>query len=121
MDGTFLNDLVALFLSLAGFAAFITFLVNVLKRFGIVTDGTADMWVKYLNLAGFVVVGILSFTIPDAIPVVDNVLRLLAELGGIVLPILALLLGWPVANVISDKVYKNTRGVWLLGYSNSRE
>ena len=120
MDGSFLNDLVALFLTLGGFAAFITFVVNILKRFGVIPDGSADMWVKYLNLAGLVVVGILSFVVPDAIPVVDNVLGLLAQLGGILLPILAVLLGWPVANAISGFTYGKTKNVPLLGYSHSK-
>ena len=115
----FLNELVALFLSLAGFAAFITFVVNILKRFGIVTDGTADQWVKYLNLAGLVIVGVLFFVVPNAIPVVDQVLGLLAQLGGVLLPIIALVLGWPLANAISGKVHNNVKGVPFIGHSNS--
>jgi len=114
-----LNDLVTLFLSLAGFAAFITFLVNILKRFGIVKDGTADVWVKWLNFAGFFVVGIMFYTFPDAIPVVDQVLGLLAQLGGVLLPVLALLFGWPVANGISKFTHDNTRQFPILGYSHS--
>ena len=120
MDGTFLNELVTLFLGLAGFAAFIAFAVNVMKRFGWVTDGTADLWVKYLNLGGLVVVGVLYFVAPNAIPVVDQILGLLAQLGGVLLPILALLLGWPVANAISSKAHNSVRGVWLIGHTNTK-
>ena len=116
----FLNDLVALFLTLAGVAAFVTFLVNVGKRIGWVSDGNAEMAVKYLNFAAFVIVGILFFTVPNSIPVVDNVLGLLAQLGGVLLPILSLLLGWPVANAVSGFTYRHTRKFPLLGYSHTR-
>lgn len=120
MDGSFLNELVTLFLSLAGFGAFITLVVNILKLVGVVKDGTADLWVKYLNLAGLVIVGVLFFAAPDAIPFVDRILGLLAELGGVLLPILALVLGWPIANFASEKTYGKIKGVKLLGYSNTK-
>ena len=115
----FLNELLVLFGGLAGFAAMISLIVNVLKRFGVVTDGTADLWVKYLNLAGLVIVGVLWLVVPDTIPVIDQILSLLAQLGGVVLPLLALALGWPVANSVSAFTHKNVKGVKLFGYSNS--
>lgn len=115
----FLNELVALFATLAGFGAFIALVVNILKKFGIVNDGNADLWAKGLNLAGLVVVGVLFLAVPDALPVVDKILGLLAELGGVVLPLLALVLGWPVMNRVSKFTHDNVRGVPLLGKSNS--
>jgi len=116
----FLNELLALFVSLAGFAAFIAFIVNILKRFGVVKDDTASMWVKVINLVGLVIVGVLYLFLPGTIQVVDQVLGLLAQLGGVLLPLLALAAGWPLANAISGKVHDNVRGVPLLGYSNSK-
>jgi len=116
----FLNELVALFATLAGFAAFIALVVNILKKFGIVSDDSAGLWAKVLNLVGLVVVGVLYLVVPDAIPAVDKILGLLAELGGVLLPILALVLGWPVMNRVSKFAHDNVRGVPLLGYSNSK-
>jgi hypothetical protein len=120
MKMEFLNELLTLFIGLAGFAAFIAFVVNVLKRFGVVTDGNAAIWVKWLNLIGLVIVGVLYLLVPGAIPVVDQVLGLLAQLGGVLFPILALALGWPVANGISGKVHNGIRGFPLLGYSHKK-
>ena len=116
----FLNELLTLFVGLAGFAAFIAFAVNILKRVGIVQDGTADVWVKWLNLAGLVIVGVLYMLVPGTIPLVDQVLGLLAQLGGVLLPLLALALGWPVANGISSKVHSGVRDFRLFGYSNTK-
>ena len=114
----FLEQLIALFVSLAGFAAFITFVVNLMKSRGWIKDGLADKWVKYLNLAGLVIVGIMYFAYPGAITIVDQVLGSLAQLGGILLPAVALGLGWPLANGISGKVHNGVRGFPLLGTSN---
>jgi membrane protease YdiL (CAAX protease family) len=118
--GDWLGALVTFFLSLAGFAAFIAFVVNIAKRFGWVDDGQADMLAKYLNLFGLVVVGILQIVVPGAIAPVDTILGLLAQLGGVLFPILALLFGWPVANAVSSFTHNRVRGVPLIGYSYSR-
>lgn len=115
-----LQEILNLFLTLAGFAAFIAFLVNVLKIPGWITDGNAALWVKYLNFAGFFIVGVLFFIAPNAIPSVDKILGLLAELGGVLLPVLALLFGWPLANRISKFTHDNVRSFPVLGYSNSK-
>lgn len=116
-----LQEILNLFLSLAGFAAFITFLVNFGKFIGWIKDGTADLWVKYLNFAGLVVVGVLFFAFPGAISLVDQILGLLAELGGVLLPLLALALGWPVANAVSGFTHSKIRGVLVLGHSHKKK
>lgn len=120
--GDWLGALVTFFLSLSGFAAIIAFIVNIAKRFGWVTDGQADQVAKYLNLAGLVIVGILQAVAPGAIGPVDTILGLLAQLGGVLFPILALLFSWPVANAVSGFTHNNVRGVKFLalGYSHGR-
>jgi len=114
--------LVTFYFSLAGFAAIITFVINIMKKFNWVSDGQADQWAKWLNLGGLVVVGILQVFAPGAISPVDTILGLLAQLGGVLFPILALLFHWPVANAISGFVHNQVRGFKFLalGYSHSK-
>lgn len=114
-----LNALVAYFASLAGFAAFVTFAVNIGKALGWVGDNMAPKVVQWFNLAGLVIVGILQAVSPGTIPVVDQILGLLAQLGGVLFPIIALALGWPLANKISGAVHNNVRGFPLLGKSHT--
>ena len=118
--GDWLGALITYFATLTGFAAFVTFVVNIAKRFGWVSDGNAGMVAKYLNLAGLVVVGVLQVIFPQAISSIDIILGLLAQLGGVLLPILALVFSWPVANSFSGFTHDNVRGVKLIGYSNSK-
>ena len=115
-----LQTILALYLSLAGFAAIITFVINVGKKFGWVKDGIAEKWSQWLSFGGLVVVGVLYFVAPDAIPYVDNILGALANLGGVLLPIAALILGWPVAVGVSAFTHSKTRGFPLFGYSHSK-
>ena len=117
--GDWLGGLISYFASLTGFAAIITFGVNIAKQFGWVKDGAAGTVAKYLNLAGLIIVGVLQFAAPQAIGPIDTILGLLAQLGGVVFPILALLFSWPVANAVSGFTHNNVRGVKFLGYSNS--
>jgi hypothetical protein len=115
----FLNNLLALFAGLAGFAAFITLLVNVGKRLKWIPDGAAPMVVKWLNLGGLVVVGILSLVAPNMIPFVDSALGTLAEIGGLLLQLLTFVFAWPLANRISGFTYGGVRKFPLVGYSHS--
>lgn len=115
----YLQEIVTLFLSLAGFGAFIALLVNIGKRFDWIKDGTADQVVKWINFIGLFVVGILYFVAPSTIPLIDQILAALANLGGLVFPILALVLGWPLANASAKWTHDNVKGFRVLGFSRS--
>jgi hypothetical protein len=71
-----------------GLILFITVLVNILKHFGVVKDGE-----KFANTVQLVismlltVVGAFLPDLFDFLPAVDEVAKLLAELGGFVLPV----------------------------------
>ena len=59
------QSMIQQFGALAGVAALITIIVNVLKQFGVVKDGTAQNWVAGLNLAGLAALISLRVFMPD--------------------------------------------------------
>lgn len=115
-----LQTILTLYLGLAGFAAIIAFLINLGKRVGWVKDGMAEKWSQWLNFVGLVVVGVLYFVAPTAIPYVDSILGALANLGGVLFPVLALIFGWPIAVGVSSFTHNKTRGFPIFGFSHSK-
>lgn len=57
-----INELFPLFASLIGFPAFVAAAVNVAKYFGKIEDGQAAPVVFWVNIVGFVLVGLAYFT-----------------------------------------------------------
>lgn len=57
-----INELFPLFASLVGFPAFVAAAVNAAKYFGKIEDGQAAPAVFWVNIAGFVLVGVAYFT-----------------------------------------------------------
>lgn len=106
-----LNSLLAQLAALGGVAAFITFLVNALKQFGVVKDGDALNWVTGLNLValvGLFVAHIVGFNVTG----LDTILATLAQIGTM---LLALLLQVGVSRVAHTLV----KGTWVIGKSFS--
>lgn len=101
------------FAALIGFAALVSLIVNVLKKFNVVQDGTADKWVAGFNLVGLVAFIIVKVSLPDfdVVPV-DNILGQIANAGMYVLNFIVMLLG-------SKLTYVATKGLPTIGKSNS--
>lgn len=100
-------------LALLGFAAFISLVVNILKFFGVVKDGTADKWVAGFNLVGILALYFVRLFLPtfDPLPI-DNVLAQIAAVGGFILSYLTMIFG-------SKITYKAVRGLPMVGKSHS--
>ncbi len=51
--------------TLAGFAALVSVIINVLKVVGVVKDGTAPIWAVGANLIGLITLIVIGFVKPD--------------------------------------------------------
>jgi hypothetical protein len=60
-----MESLVAQFLGLVGFAALAAVVIDLLKRVGIVQDGTAPTWSLGINLVGFIAFVAVSLWKPN--------------------------------------------------------
>lgn len=109
-----MEELLAFYLSLGGVAALIAVLINVLKKFGVVKDGTAPTWSLGFNLVGLVATFALNVFAPEFDFVgASEIAQTLAEIG-------ALILGLVGQLAISRGTNAAVRGTPLLGYSNSK-
>lgn len=75
------------FMKLGGFAALVSVLVDIGKRFGIVKDGDAPTWVTGINLVGlviFFVAKVVNFDFAGLDPVFAQVATVLAALLALV-------------------------------------
>lgn len=107
------DNILALLASLLGFGALVSIIVNVLKYFGIVKDGTSDKWVAGFNLAGFVALVVISYWFPQInIPQIDTQLGVLASLLTIVFSYVTTILG-------SKLTYLAVKNLPIIGKSNS--
>lgn len=108
------TDLISQLMGLAGFAALVVLLVNVLKSVGIVKDGSSDLWSAGFNLAGLVALYLLKVFQPDfdVGGVDEDVMTFVNAVTPLVSYILMLL---------SSKLsYFAVRGIPILGKSYSK-
>ena len=85
------------FASLVGMSQLVAVIVNLLKVFGLVKDGTASQWAAGINLAGFVVLVVFGVFRPDlALDVLDGI-------AGQVAMVLLFVLGF-ITQIIGSKV-----------------
>lgn len=107
------DDVVLQVMALAGFAALVSFVVNALKYFGVVKDGSADKWVAGINLAGVLVVYALGILrVPFDLATVDKTLMEIATVG-------VYILNYLVTIGASKLTYFLTRGLPFIGKTNS--
>jgi len=101
------------FVALIGFAALVSFLVNLLKVLKVVKDGTADKWVAGFNLIGLLALGVVRIFYPQYdIKPIDTALGSVAVIGMYILDYVVMLLG-------SKLTYFGVKGLPLIGKSNS--
>lgn len=108
-----MDSLLLQYAGLAGMAALITFVINILKTFGLVRDDTAQNWSAALNLAGLI--GLLALRVfqPDLdVEGLDAQVGQFVEVGIVVFGYVMQLLG-------SKLTHEITRGVTLIGKSHS--
>lgn len=105
-------SLVQQVLGLAGLGAFLSFLVNALKVFGVIKDGQAPEWLTGLNLIALNLLFVAKVVGGVNIQGVDSFLAIVAQVGGIVIAFFIQRAGAKVA-------YKLTRGAPLLGFSHT--
>lgn len=119
----FLESILLEFGTLLGFAAFVSMLINVGKMIHwrdkegntvyLIPDGTADKWIAGLNLAGVIALYIIRLVIPEFdVLQVDTLLGEIALAG-------TYLLGFVLMLVGSKITYFGTRGLPVIGTSNS--
>jgi len=110
-----MDTIYQLFLSLGGFAVLISFLVSVLKRFGVIKDGQSQKWHSLFQLAMFVLVAVVDiFGFDIDLALLDTAASQIAEIG-------ALLLGFMGTLGIGDITYKVAKGTPLVGFSYSED
>ena len=96
---------------LAGLGGFISVVVNLLKKVGVVKDGTADRWFEAINLGAFVVVaGVYVWQVDVDWTQIDAWLQALASLLGLVVQIIG-----------GRATYDVLRGVPFAGFSFTKK
>jgi len=99
--------------ALVGFAALASLLINVLKVFKVVQDGTADKWAAGFNLAGVLALLVIKQFFPELqVQPIDNLLGEIAVVGSYILSYVVMLLG-------SKATYLAVKGLPLIGRSFS--
>ena len=112
-EGVNLQIVIAIVASLAGFAAFVSFLVNALKTFGVVKDGDANKWVAGLNLIGVIAVYATLIIFPKFdFSHIDSMLLEIAAVGSFLLSEILMIFG-------SKLTHLAVRGLPLIGKSYS--
>lgn len=99
--------------ALLGFSVFVSLLVNVLKIFGVVKDGTADKWVAGFNLVGVLALYTVRIINPTFDPSgIDKILLEIGTVGAYILGYITTLLG-------SKLTYVAVRNLPIIGKSNT--
>lgn len=110
-----LSALLALFVTLGGVAALVAVVINILKVFGIVKDGTAGNWSLVLNGVAFVVMvalGMFAKITPEQFDAVAQ------QVATILIALLALLTQFGLTAKLHTVVAN--AGIPLFGKSYSR-
>lgn len=101
--------LVLSFGSLVGVAAVITVVINTLKHFGVVQDGTAQNWSAGLNLGALAILIALRIFRPDiSLAFLDETAGRVAEVGLVIL-------GYVMQLGISQSTHDKVRDIPIVG------
>jgi hypothetical protein len=111
---TWIQPLLAVFVTLAGVSALVAVLINIGKAFGIVKDGTAGNWSLVLNGIFFVVMVALGLFAKVTPQQFDQVAQ---QVATILIAVLGLVTQFGLTNKFHDVV--SGAHIPLLGYSHS--
>ena len=109
-----MENLLAQYAGLVGVAALIALMINVLKTFEIVTDGTAQNWSAGLNLVFLTGLLVLQIWAPQV-----DVAELDAKIAGLV-QVGVVVLGYVLQLLGSKVTHQIVKGTALIGTSNSK-
>ena len=99
-----LDNILAVLAALVGWPALVALVVDVLKYFGVVTDGNAGKWSLGFNLAGFVIVGLLMGFFPQVdIPGWDAILLNYVTIAAYIVMLLLQMGGTKIAHALYKK------------------
>lgn len=94
-----LEQILSILTALVGWPAFVALVIDILKYFGVVDDGTSGKWNLGLNLLGFVAVAVLTGFFPGFdIPGSDTILLEYVKVAAYVFAILVQILGARLAH-----------------------
>ncbi len=112
----YVSALLAVFVTLAGVASLVTVIINVLKTFGIVKDGTAGSWSLVLNGVAFVIMvalGVFAKVTPEQFDAVAQ------QVATILIALLGLLTQFGLTAKFHGVV--SSAGIPVLGRSYTRQ
>lgn len=113
METTILSPVIALFVALVGFPAFLTSALSVAKSFNLVTDGNSGTVVFWANLLALVGVGVAVGT--GNAPLVASIDNQLGVIGTFLLAF-----GTFATEIGLTRVfYQGLRGIPFVGYSHT--
>jgi hypothetical protein len=102
-----LENILMIIAGLAGLGAFVSILISVLKKIGIIKDGQSEQWYQAISLVVFLAVTIVYFLkVPIIWSEVNEWLKLLTFVLGYVIQILG-----------GQLTYNTIKGTPLLGFS----
>jgi len=102
-----LENILMIVAGLAGLGAFVSILINVLKKIGLIKDGQSEQWYQGISLFVFLAVAVTYFLkVPIVWSDVNEWLKLLTFVLGYVIQILG-----------GQLTYNTIKGTPLLGFS----
>ena len=108
-----MEELLLQFSGLVGYAAFVVFIVNLLKGFGVVKDGQSQNWIAGFNLLGLIGLFAIHVFMPETdISAIDVQIGKFVEFALYLLAYIAQMLG-------SKVTYIAVRNVPVIGKSFS--
>jgi len=101
------EEILAIIAGLTGLGTLVSVLINIGKTFGIVKDGTSDIWYKGLSILVFIVIAVFYWLeTPVEWMQVDSWLKAAATILGLLLQVLGGKAGYTIL-----------RGAPIIGYS----
>jgi len=109
------DEIVVQYGMLAGFAALVTLIINVLKHFGVIKDGAAQTWSLVANGAIIIIMYTLKIIKPDfEFASLDSIAAEVATVGNFIFQLVVQLF-------VSKVTHATVSGVPVVGYSYSLE
>ena len=105
------EDFIFLFGALVGLPTFITVVVNILKKVGLVKDGYGEQWAQWMNFVAFIALFVVGQFFPEVdLGAVDEFALQIANLGAFALALL------PIGMKVSGVAHDAMAGLPLIGH-----